>query len=249
MMRGNHRFIRGNHDNPAECQVSRKWIADGHVENDTMFIGGAVSIDRVWRQEGYNWWPDEELSITPLNILVDRYLDIRPRIMVTHDCPEEVAAELARLTGYAKLDPQFASRSRQAFQSMWSAHSPELWIFGHWHHSFHQILRGTRFICLAELECSNSAGLALMVEVPSCKRGYGSSILPIGTKSRRYRPVGYCRCLGTTDVGCPIHPSGTNRASGFIGNGDLGGLSPLPLAVLVRPQVLTFCASELIGKW
>ena len=99
MMRGNHRFIRGNHDNPAECRkhchsgsrtvVSRK--------NDTMFIGGAVSIDRVWRQEGYNWWPDEELSITPLNILVDRYLDIRPRIMVTHDCPEEVAAELAAL--------------------------------------------------------------------------------------------------------------------------------------------------------
>jgi Calcineurin-like phosphoesterase len=152
MARANHRFIRGNHDNPGECAKHSQWIDDGKIEGDTMFIGGAVSIDRALRQEGYNWWSDEELSAERLNELVDRFVQIRPRVMVTHDCPEEVAVEMERLTCRGKLDPRFSSRSRQAFQSMWSAYSPDLWIFGHWHRSFDQVLRGTRFICLAELE-------------------------------------------------------------------------------------------------
>jgi hypothetical protein len=40
---------------------------------------------------------------------------------------------------------------------MWSAHAPDLWIFGHYHASFDHVLHGgreagTRFISLAELE-------------------------------------------------------------------------------------------------
>lgn len=145
-----HRYIRGNHDNPKWCQSDMAWIPDGHVENDMMFVGGALSIDRAHRTEGLDWWADEELSIEELNILVDKYVDIRPRIMVTHECPEEVAAIVAG--GSSKMFTQFSSRTRQAFQSMWSAHSPELWVFGHWHKSFDQMANGTRFICLAELE-------------------------------------------------------------------------------------------------
>lgn len=153
MVRGNHRFIRGNHDSPEACARHSQWIPDGTIEDGMMFIGGALSIDRASRIEGYSWWQDEELSIAALTDLVDKYIETRPRVMVTHECPEEVAAEINRqLTWGGKLDPRFASRTRQALQSMWSAHSPELWIFGHWHHSFDRVMRGTRFICLAELE-------------------------------------------------------------------------------------------------
>jgi hypothetical protein len=49
-----HRFIRGNHDNPGVCRRHSQWIPDGHVEGHTMFIGGALSIDRQWRVEGYD---------------------------------------------------------------------------------------------------------------------------------------------------------------------------------------------------
>lgn len=152
MARGDHRFIRGNHDNPNECYRHSQWIQDGAVESGVMFVGGALSIDRAFRQEGFNWWPDEELSTAELMDIVDAYVGTKPRVMVTHDCPEDVAAEVSRLAGVTKLDPRFASRTRQAFQSMWSAHSPELWVFGHWHHSFDAVLNGTRFVCLAELE-------------------------------------------------------------------------------------------------
>lgn len=152
MAKGNHRFIRGNHDNPIVCRRHSQWIPDGTIENGIMFIGGAVSIDRFLRHEGYNWWADEELSNPELYELTDRYLEVKPRMMVTHECPEEVAVEMERLVGRGKLNPEWSSRSRQAFQSMWSGHSPEMWIFGHWHRSFDQVMNGTRFICLAELE-------------------------------------------------------------------------------------------------
>ena len=40
-----HRFIRGNHDNPAICKTAPGYIPDGYIEGHTMYIGGAWSID------------------------------------------------------------------------------------------------------------------------------------------------------------------------------------------------------------
>lgn len=153
MMQPDHRFIRGNHDNPQECKKQSQYIPDGHVENGMMFVGGAVSIDRAYRIEGFSWWPDEELTTEELNQLVDKYREVKPRIMVTHDCPEGLAQAMLNATGsWQKLDPKFSSRTRQALEAMWQSHSPELWVFGHWHVSFDHVLRGTRMKCLAELE-------------------------------------------------------------------------------------------------
>jgi hypothetical protein len=145
------RFIRGNHDNPEVCKQHQKYIADGTIENNMMFIGGGLSIDRQWRVEGFSWWPDEEVSMAELNTMVDVYTTLRPEIMVTHDCPESVAGAL--ITGSTSLFKlNMPSRTRQAFQSMFEIHQPRLWIFGHWHMSLDKIINGTQFICLAELE-------------------------------------------------------------------------------------------------
>ena len=154
MVEKNAKFIRGNHDNPAVCKRHSQWIPDGTIEGTTMFIGGAVSIDRMFRVESFSWWPDEELSITELYDLTDKYLEAKPRVMITHECPELIANEVYRTiptvgNGSTKLEDH--SRTRQAFQSMWSAHSPEIWVFGHWHVPFDHVLNGTRFICLPEL--------------------------------------------------------------------------------------------------
>lgn len=159
MVEGGHRFIRGNHDNPASCRKHSQWIADGHIENNIMFIGGAISVDRQWRVKDYSYWEDEELSVPELDALVEKYLEVKPEIMVTHDAPEDIAeivmVDQLGITGFyrgQKLDPEFKSNSRIAFQRMLSGHSPKLWIFGHWHHSFDKEIRGTRFLCLNELE-------------------------------------------------------------------------------------------------
>jgi Calcineurin-like phosphoesterase len=157
MVAGNHRFIRGNHDNPHVCRKHSQCIKDGTIEGDMMFIGGAQSIDQAYRIEGFNWWPEEELSIKELNELVDKYRKAKPRVMVTHDCPEEVASIVLARMPYefspSKID--FKSRTRLAFQEMFSAHSPDFWIFAHYHFAFDHVLRGgrekgTRFICVAQ---------------------------------------------------------------------------------------------------
>lgn len=157
MVRGDHRFIRGNHDNPTACRTQSQWIPDGHYEDDMMFVGGAVSVDRDQRTEGYDWWPDEELSESELQRIFAVYRAKKPRIMVTHDCPDEVAGILhAKFPALGTAKRDLFSRTRLALQDMWAADPPELWIFGHYHVGFEQVIhRGeasTRFICLAELE-------------------------------------------------------------------------------------------------
>lgn len=152
MSAGDHRFIRGNHDNPGACAKQRYWIADGAVEDGMMLIGGAVSIDKALRIEDYSWWPDEELSIGELNALVDKYIEVKPRIMVTHECPEEISRVILARYGLPGIElGDFPSRTRQAFQAMLSAHSPKEWIFGHYHVDLDIGAYGTHFICLAEL--------------------------------------------------------------------------------------------------
>lgn len=151
MVKGKHRFIRGNHDNPIECKKHSQWIADGTTEEGVMFVGGALSIDQHLRKEGYSWWRDEELSISELMDVVDKYVDYRPDVMVTHDCPCDVGTEILRKF-YQVSGDKLKSRTAQAFQSMWSAHSPRLWVFGHFHVPFDHTLRGTRFVCIPELE-------------------------------------------------------------------------------------------------
>lgn len=158
MLDGGHRFIRGNHDNPQVCREHQMCIPDGTVEDNMMFIGGALSIDKAYRTPGFSWWEDEELSMEELNRMIDVCEHARPEIMVTHECPEQIAAMIVgRMPdlrgGNMKMDPRFASRTRQAFEAIRQhrAFRPGLWLFGHWHVPFDEVVNGTRFICLPEL--------------------------------------------------------------------------------------------------
>jgi len=142
-------FIRGNHDDPEACRMMPGWIPDGHHDPalDIMFVGGARSTDRHLRTQGLDWWEDEECSIAELNGIVDRYAEMKPRIMVTHDAPSAaIEAVFPRIQRFRPL-----SRTTQAFDAMFEAHRPDAWIFGHWHRSMSAVVDGTRFQCLGEL--------------------------------------------------------------------------------------------------
>ena len=142
-----HRFIRGNHDNPAVCAKHPNWIADCTVEGDNMFVGGAYSIDKDYRTPGIDWWDDEELSYPALNRMIDTYEEVKPRIMVTHECPEEVARHVFPFY----VAGQYPSSTRDAFQQAFTIHKPEIWLHGHFHYGVDVNIFGTRFICLPEL--------------------------------------------------------------------------------------------------
>ena len=141
----NHRFIRGNHDNVDLCKDIPGFISDGTVDGNMMFMGGAWSIDHAYRTEGVDWWRTEENTIPDLNSFIDIYEDTKPSVMVTHDCPTEVA------NAFFPYFKKEGSRTRQALDAMLEIHWPNLWIFGHWHERHDMVIRGTRFICLEEL--------------------------------------------------------------------------------------------------
>lgn len=150
MSEGEHFFIRGNHDNPHVCRQQKFWIPDGTFHKDVFCVGGGLSIDRHMRTEGFTWWPEEELSMKEFYFVTDMFVKSKPEIVVTHDCPESIADALCKYNNWTKFnDP---SITRQALQSMFEQHQPKVWIFGHWHMSFDQVIEGTRFICLNELE-------------------------------------------------------------------------------------------------
>lgn len=169
----NGRFIRGNHDNPFQCREMRTWIRDGRIENGVMFIGGAWSIDYQWRTKGVDLFEDEELSMQQFYGLISTYNYIKPRVMVTHDCPLSVSNKLFIERGKSFSGAQYKTRTGSAFEEMFSIHKPDLWIFGHWHNNVDEVVDGTRFICLNELSYADIDLETLEVDFPELqpKRG------------------------------------------------------------------------------
>jgi Icc-related predicted phosphoesterase len=147
-----HRFIRGNHDDPEMCKNMPGYIEDGTVEGDVMFVGGAWSIDFAWRTPMVDWWPGEELSVEELDKLITKFGQTKPRIMITHDCPTQIAWDMFVSRGNSFGTQHIKTRTGEALQAMWEIHQPEHWIFGHWHNTRDLTLHGTKFQCLGELD-------------------------------------------------------------------------------------------------
>lgn len=141
---GNHRFIRGNHDDPALARAHRQHIESG-PEGECFYVGGGWSIDVDMRTPGVSWWPDEEHSTEELQSLTLAFANARPRMMVTHEAPAGIIPDFFK----SRL-PGGPSRTALALQDMLDAWTPETWIFGHWHARRDKQVNGCRFICLEE---------------------------------------------------------------------------------------------------
>jgi len=155
---GGHRFIRGNHDNPATCKTMSGYIPDGLVENDVMFIGGAWSIDNPnappgWyrRTANYDWWDDEECSDKQFRHFLEIYATVKPRVMITHDCPAKVSYPMFWGSGFIK-GPVYPNRTSAWFDKFIDVHEPEEWYFGHWHKTMAHKHGRTMFQCIGELD-------------------------------------------------------------------------------------------------
>jgi predicted phosphodiesterase len=143
----NHWINPGNHDY-MPMAVKDEYPSTGnskYFEEYSIFtVRGADSIDKHHRVEGKTFFSNEEMSYAESLQVVDNYLKIKPKIVVSHDCPQRI---MSMLFGYTDK-----STTRQALQAMLDDHKPDFWIFGHHHHSLNEIIDGVRFICLDELE-------------------------------------------------------------------------------------------------
>lgn len=143
----NHYIVGGNHDYGPYLPIKKRpcpSLGNFHADAYLFTVRGAKSIDRIHRTEGVDWFENEELTYTEGLLAYDAYVDCRPNIVVSHECPQSVKWHIF---GYPdKTD------TNQLLQAMFEAHQPKLWVFGHYHHSVDVTINGTRFVCLNELE-------------------------------------------------------------------------------------------------
>lgn len=138
----NHRFIKGNHDN---YEISDPHdLGDFGIHEGIFYIRGAASIDRMRRIEGKDWFADEQLSYARLQEVINLFESTKPKIVISHDCPQSMASLLCGI--------QDTTLTRLALQTCFGLHQPELWIFGHHHRHVEDTFWGTKFVCLGELE-------------------------------------------------------------------------------------------------
>lgn len=144
-----HRFIRGNHDSPNACREHPNYLGDfGYLPaQDMYYISGAWSIDYKTRIMGVSIWPDEELSYEELDKIIKEIPEKKPRVIISHDCPDCIRGQLFG------FDRFFPTKTGKAFDVVFERWQPTWWIFGHYHRGKQTKINGTHFICLQELEC------------------------------------------------------------------------------------------------
>lgn len=141
----NHKVLFGNHDYYPYLDKPHSLSDYSYNPAYNLFtIRGANSIDKHVRLEGRDWFREEELEYSKFLPILDKYVELKPSIVVTHDCPQLVKEFMF---GY----PEKTSTNTY-LQHCFEQHKPLLWIFGHYHTSKKEIISGTKFLCLDELE-------------------------------------------------------------------------------------------------
>lgn len=139
-----HKVNFGNHDDYTFLNEKHS-LGNFSYKDDIFSIRGAFSIDKVYRIESIDWWSNEELSYGEMQEAIDAFIKQRPSIVISHDCPHSVREYLFKITD--------KSITTNGLQTMFEIHQPNLWLFGHHHKSKEKVINGTKFICLAELQC------------------------------------------------------------------------------------------------
>ena len=158
-----HVFIGGNHENYDKIKDVPNHLGDfGYTVNfngvDFFYYRGAYTVDPINsfphnvndRIIGVNWWKEEELKIESFFEARELYRSIKPDLVLTHECPEEVTPSLIRPGArvYQNMTSYF-------LQELFNIHQPKFWYFGHHHKSWQKNVRGTNFRCLNILETAS----------------------------------------------------------------------------------------------
>lgn len=142
-----HRFIRGNHDDPAIARTTPGYLGDfGNINTTTgklFFVSGAWSIDQQYRVENISWWREEELSFSQMDECLKLYTEIKPDFVVTHDCPIGIVQHVN------KSNLVFETCTGNLLQAMFETHAPRTWVFGHHHVNRVINTKITQFVCVA----------------------------------------------------------------------------------------------------
>jgi len=146
LIKENHKFFAGNHDDYDN-------LPDFHLENcgllpftnDIFYIRGAYSINKGHGDQK-DWWPEEELNDDEIKKCIEKYKIKKPNILLSHEGPNFA---IKKMFPEKKL---LSTKTGKLLNTLLEINPPKVWIFGHWHESKKERLKGTQFISLGELE-------------------------------------------------------------------------------------------------
>jgi len=171
-----NRAIAGNHDNyqtdspehfakqPFFLGNYGLYVVDG---KQIFYMRGGWSIDWYWRQEQQKqggepiWWEDEELFIEECDKAISLYTELKPDLVVTHECPLEIVQHVTDPTFVRRFgftSGVIPTRTNQTLQTMFDIHQPAMWIFGHYHQRKEVSVKNTNFVCLDQIRGAKHKG-------------------------------------------------------------------------------------------
>ena len=110
-----------------------------------LFMGGAASVDRVFRKLGLDWFPDEVISQSDIEGLPDVDIDI----VISHTCPMEIFPRIEEeAIEYYPWFLKMRDPSQEALSYVYNKYRPPLWYFGHFHMYYKLEYEDTVFTCL-----------------------------------------------------------------------------------------------------
>lgn len=137
------KFIDGNHENHAALFANPKagqweYMPRGSVdENNILYLGGAMSVDKAYRQRtGMHWSSLEELTFKDIEPVLQRDDLEDIEIVVSHTCPSSFNMKPYCSPYYADGSENKREKSRVNLQKVLDV-LPNVrhWFFGHWHSS------------------------------------------------------------------------------------------------------------------
>lgn len=142
-------FCEGNHENYNELKKIRRskepveiyknifYMSRGSKltlnGKNILFFGGAESVDKEYRIEGHNWFPEESITTEQINSLRKQKIDI----VISHTAPGFIIESMGRL--------KRAGTSPTLLEYVHELYKPNCWFFGHMHETYQSLVHGIMF--------------------------------------------------------------------------------------------------------
>ncbi len=101
------------------------------------------------------WFEQEGLTGEQMNAAETEYLRVRPKIVLSHDAPTDIARfawQHARRLSPPNSEAVFRPSRTNAFLArLLGQHATRLWVFGHHHRDWRYREDRTWFVCVGEL--------------------------------------------------------------------------------------------------
>jgi hypothetical protein len=149
MVGGDHRFIRGNHDNPEVCRAKASGLRT--VPSKTTSCSSVAHCRSTG--DGARRVSSGEPTRRCRSLSLTASLTSTPARSSGSRSPmigrSSWRPPCSRPWGHAFRSPTW---TRQAFDAMFDLHRPQYWVFGHWDVTLRMERDGCTFICLGELD-------------------------------------------------------------------------------------------------